>query len=84
MSHQYLRTFFNEKNLTSQVYEVTAKGGTANLFCTEDVMDALLGASDSVQSKAASIIRTIDFANGDIHNFLRYCAEGMAFDLEDL
>ena len=84
MSLQYLRTFFKEKDLASQVYEVTAKGGTTNLFCTEDVVDALLNASDSTQEKAASILRTIDFANGDVHNFLRHCAEGMAFDLGDM
>ena len=84
MSMTYLRTFFNEKDLASQVYEVTAKGGTTNLFCTEDVVDALLNASDSTQEQAAGILRTIDLANGDVHHFLRHCAEGMAFDLGDM
>jgi len=84
MSHQYLAKFFTEKDLDSQVYEVQAKGGTHNLFTTEDVIDALLGAGDVVQSKAADILRAIDMANGDVHGFLRHCAEGMAFDLEEM
>lgn len=84
MSLSYLKTFFAEKQLEEQVYEVTAKGGTTNLICTADVIDTLLNASDSIQTKAASILRTIDFANGDVHHFLRHCAEGMAFDLGDM
>ena len=80
----YLRTFFDEKQLDERVYEVTAKGGTTNLLMTSDVIYQLLNASDGIQVKAAEIIRTIDFANGDVHHFLRHCAEGMAFDLEDM
>ena len=84
MSHTYLKAFFSEKNLDEQVYEVTAKGGTSNLICTADVIDALLSASDTVQVKAAEILRLIDRANGDPHHFLRHLAGGMAFDLEDM
>jgi hypothetical protein len=84
MSCTYLRTFFAEKDLDSQVYEVTAKGGTCNLFCTEDVIDALLNASEPVQAQAADINRRIDFANGNVHGFLKHCASGMAFDLGDM
>lgn len=84
MSLNYLKTFFSEKDLDERVYTVEAKGGTTNIFCTSDVVDALLSASDGIQAKAAEIIRTIDFANGDVHHFLRHCAEGMAFDLEDM
>ena len=84
MSYAYLRTFFAEKDLDSQVYEVTAKRGTCNLYCTEDVIDALLSASESVRAKAADIIRQIDFANGNVHSFLKHCASGMAFDLGDM
>lgn len=84
MSHHYITRFFAEKDLDSQVYEVTAKGGTTNLFTTEDVVDTLLNASEPVQAKAADILRLIDKADGNVHSFLRHCAEGMAFDLEDL
>ena len=84
MSLTYLKRFFAEKALEQRVYEVQAKGGTTNLLMTSDVIYALLNASDTTQAKAAEIIRTIDFANGDIHHFLQHCAEGMAFDLEEM
>ncbi len=84
MSGKYLRAFFEEKGLDEQVYQVEAKGGTTNWICTADVIDALLNASDNIQTKAADILRLIDQANGDPHSFLRHLAQGMAFDLEDM
>ena len=84
MSLTYLKTFFSEKNLDEQVYEVQAKGGTTNIICTTEVVHALYNASGNVQAKAADILRVIDHANGDPHSFLRHLAGGMAFDLEDV
>ena len=84
MSLTCLRTFFKEKDLDERVYTVSAKGGTTNIFCTQEVVDALLNASDSVQTKAADILRLVDATNADPHGFLEHCATGLAIELEDL
>ena len=84
MSYSYLKTFFEEKNLDERVYTVSSKNGTQNLLCTSDVVQALYDAGGNVQAKAAEILRVIDHANGDPHNFLEHMAGGLAVDLEDL
>ena len=57
MNCSYLRTFFEEKGLDEQVYQVEAKGGTTNWICTADVIDALLNASDNIHKVKENTIK---------------------------
>lgn len=73
---RYLQTFFAEKNLSERTYEITVDG-TWNMISSDMVIDLLLNqASATEQAQAAAIIRKIDFANGDVHHFLKHLATG--------
>ena len=70
---RYLKIFFNEKNLDSRTYEVTASDGTTHLVDSEIVIDTILnGTPREEQEKIANVLRKIDFANGDVHHFLEH------------
>ena len=77
----YLRTFFEEKDLDQQIYEIEAPGGTLNIIESEAVIERILLTRGGEAEAIAKIIRKIDFLNGDVHHFLRHLAGAMARDL---
>lgn len=80
-STAYLRTFFAEKDLDQQVYEIDAPGGTLNIIESEAVIERILMTRGEEADAIAAIIRKIDFMNGDVHHFLRHLAGSMVRDL---
>jgi hypothetical protein len=78
----YLKTFFEEKNLDrTQVFEKTAPLGTVNMIEAGVVIDTILTATPKdEQEKIATILRKIDFANGDVMHFLDHLAGALAYD----
>ena len=77
----YLKTFFAEKNLSSESWSVDAPKGTPNHFTTEIVIEHVLAAPESEQEAIGDVIRKIDFANGDVNHFLRHLSQALAFDI---
>lgn len=81
-AYTYLRTFFDEKNLDERYYRVQSPNGeTINLIPTRAVIEAILDAPASDQDHIASMLRRIDFVNGDVHHFLEHLAAALAIDL---
>lgn len=77
-SARYLQVFFQEKGLAELIYDVTAPDGTAHMIPTSVVVEMISQAPAHEQDQIAGIIRRIDFANGDIHHFLRHLATALA------
>lgn len=76
-SATYLKTFFAEKNLPNQEWEIISETREVHYISTEDVIEFLLNSSEKIQDKAAGYIRRIDFSNGDVNHFLKFIAEGV-------
>lgn len=74
----YLQTFFQEKDLTECIYDVTAPDGTAHMIPTSVVIEAISSAPATEQDQIAAIVRRLDFVNGDLHHFLRHLATALA------
>lgn len=77
MSKKYLQTFFKEKELPFQSWDLTDSRGLSHTIDTDVVKEAILNCSDEEQAKIAHIIRQIDFKNGDVNHFLKYLAQGL-------
>jgi len=78
----YFNTFFNEKGLSSKEYEVTDSRGVRHFIPTEVVLEALAQTRGGERAHAENILRKIDFHNGDVHDFLKHLAEGLARQYE--
>ena len=76
----YFNRFFNEKRLSSQIYEVKDGNGVVHMIPTEVVLEALAQTRGSERKKAEEI----DFRNGDVHHFLKHLAEGLARRYEEV
>lgn len=77
MSQRYLEIFFEEKNLPFQAWEITAPDGTIHLIDTEVVKEAIFNAPQHEQQQIANVIRSIDFANGSVNDFMHHLAKGL-------
>lgn len=71
---KYLKTFFAEKNLPEVTFELIAKDGMTHYMPNEVVIEHIMIAPASEQEKIATVIRKIDFANGDVNDFLKHLA----------
>ena len=76
----YITTFFAEKNLDDRIYEVE-NGGTLNLISTADVIEKIGLTSGDERQKIESILRDLDFHNGNVHHFLEHLAQAMAIKI---
>lgn len=77
MSKQYLETFFEEKQLPEESWEIVAEDGTPHFIDTEVVKEAILNCGSQEQKKIADVIRKIDFQNGNVNDFLKHLAKGL-------
>jgi hypothetical protein len=71
---RYLTVFFKEKNLPFVQWELTAQDGEMHIISNEVVIEAIKGAPKHEQEAIADIIRTIDFQNGDVNDYLKHLA----------
>lgn len=79
---KWFKTFFEEKNLSSKIYEVTSENGTVNMIDSEIVIDTLINRANNIeQARAKNILVKIDFMNGDIHHFLNHLAGALAVNM---
>ena len=77
----YFENFFSEKNLSDELYEVEAPEGTLNFIESKAVIEKIKLTKGFEAITIEMILRAIDHKNGDIHHFLKYLAQTMAFDL---
>ena len=75
---EYFARFFEEKNLPCKTWEIE-HDGTVHFINSDVVIEAIKGTTGSEASKIATILRKIDFANGDVYHFLRHLAEALVF-----
>lgn len=69
-----LKTYFEEKNLPYELFEIEMKGET-HLIDNETVIKEIGNMSGGLQKKIRDKITTIDFCNGDVNYFLKDIAE---------
>ena len=78
----FFNTFFAEKDLIEEIYEVEAKTGgifgTTHLIPTTAVIEKIKTTRGEEAKQIENILRQIDFRNGDVHHFLRHLAQAMA------
>ena len=78
----FFETFFLEKNLTDEVYTVISNNGTPNIIPSTVVIEAVKSTKGEEAKKIETILRKIDFLNGDVHDFLKHLAQGLALDTD--
>ena len=76
----FFNRFFDEKNLENRIYEVAAPQGTMNFIETDMVIAKIKTTQGEEAQKIETVLRKIDFANGDVHHFLNHIAQAMAVD----
>lgn len=74
---KYLKTFFEEKEIRQESYELTAPDGMTHILDTDVVIEAIHNAPASEQTQIAAMLRKIDFKNGDVNHFLKFLAQQM-------
>ncbi len=77
MANTFFETFFAEKDLTEQIYEIEMLG-SLHLIPTESVIEKIKTTQGEEAKQIENILRQIDFKNGDVHHFLRHLATAMA------
>ncbi len=71
---KYLETFFQEKQLPSACWDLTAEDGITHFIDADVVIEHIASASVVEQNKIADVIRQIDFRNGDVNDYLKHLA----------
>jgi len=74
MLNQYLKTFFEEKDLPFAQWELVDKDGLLHVIDNKVVIDTIGMSSCSEQTGISNMIRRIDFLNGDINDYLKHLA----------
>lgn len=71
-----LKTYFEEKNLPFEEWNFDINGNV-HFISNEFIIDVILNATPRFeQEEIWSVIRRIDFKNGNVNHFLRHLAEG--------
>ena len=69
--------FFQEKDLSEEVYEVEVKG-RLHLIPTTVVVNAITSTRGNERRELKKLLVLIDFRGGDLHHFLKHLAHGIA------
>lgn len=70
-----IERFFDEKDLTPRTYTIE-HDGLSHIISSDTVIELIHTAPSNEQEKIASILRQIDYRNGDVHHFLEHLATG--------
>jgi nicotinic acid phosphoribosyltransferase len=73
----YLNNFFDEKQITYEMFEIVDKSGILHIIDTDYVIETIKVCRQSEQNKIALVLRKIDFKNGSVNHFLKYLAIGI-------
>lgn len=72
----YFDRFFREKNLPFVAWEIM-DGVTAHFIDSEVVIEAIKGAPQHEQAAIKKTLIRIDFANGDVMDYLKHLATAL-------
>lgn len=70
----YLETFFSEKNLPYQLFEIVDGNGCSHFIDTDFVITAIHKAPINEQQAISLTIRKLDFYNQSITDYLKFLA----------
>jgi len=73
---KYLVTFFDEKEIKFEAWEIEMHGET-HFIDTDFVIESILAAPPTEQTQIAATLRKIDFVNGNVNHFLKFLAESL-------
>lgn len=82
MPSRYLMMYFAETDLQRTTYRVKSPSGVSHQIPTQVVLEHLAQTSGGELRQIEDIIRKIDFANGDLHDFLGHLATAIAAGYE--
>lgn len=74
MPTRYLRDFFSEKEIPEVIWDLQDDSGTRHQMPNTVVVEAITKCPRSEARQIESVLRRIDFANGDVNHFLRHLA----------
>jgi len=83
MPSRYLTMYFEETELQPTTYRVKSPAGVPHQIPTEVVLEHIAQTSGRELKQIEDIIRKIDYANGDLHDFLEHLAKAIAHGYED-
>ncbi len=72
-----LRTFFAEKKIEEQSWELLDSNGVSNFIDTEVVIESIFSAPKHEQEQIKTVLRKLDFQNQPIEPFLKHLAQAM-------
>lgn len=74
---QTLKTFFEEKNLPYQMFEIDSADGV-HIIDNETVIDIIVNQASAHEQKGIlDMIVRIDFVNGNVNDYLKHLATGL-------
>lgn len=74
MPTKYLRAFFAEKDIPEVSWDLKAKDGTWHHMPNVVVVEHITQCDKNEANAIGDMLRRIDFANGDVNDFLRHLA----------
>lgn len=74
---KYLETFFAEKQLIDETWELVDKDGITHFISSSIVLEHLEIAPIEEQEAIARVLRKIDFKNGNVNHFLKHLAQAV-------
>lgn len=77
MSKQFLTTFFSEKQITYQLFEIEDRIGLTHFIDTDYVISAILNTSTNEQQVISQTLRKLDFYNQPINDYLKHLATAL-------
>ncbi len=83
MSKTYLTTFFAEKTINYQLFEITDTNGSTHLIDTEFVIEAILSTTSTEQQVIGNTLRKLDFFNQSINDYLKFLANALVKKFEN-
>ena len=78
----YLSTFFSEKTIPYQMFEIIDNNGLTHFIDTEVVVEAIFNASPKEQQIITHTLRKLDFYNQPITDYLKFLAEALVKQFE--
>jgi DNA-directed RNA polymerase subunit RPC12/RpoP len=77
-SNSYLGRFFREKKIKDTIYRIKDRTGEVHMIPTGVVIEHIALTKGAERSQIESILRRIDFMNGDVDHFLHHLATAIA------
>lgn len=77
-ARSYLRRFFDEKEVPERTFSFVDSQGLHHDMPNAVVLEAIAQTQGQERTQIESMLRRIDFANGDVNHFLAHLARGLA------